>query len=84
MIFFQKILGEIYLVDTFMLRNLDMLEGLPVFNSRKLDVIRVFSEDHPKGKEVLCWIYYARVKAINMAGLTLISEYSSKNIPGES
>ncbi|KAG8316700.1 hypothetical protein J6590_044488 [Homalodisca vitripennis] len=76
----HKILGEIYLVDTFMLRTLDLLEGSPVFNVRKMDIVRLFLEDNPKGKEMMCWIYFARVDTENLSGLTFISEYSSKNI----
>ncbi|XP_054282184.1 putative gamma-glutamylcyclotransferase CG2811 [Macrosteles quadrilineatus] len=77
----HKILGEIYLVDTFMMKNLDMLEGVPVFNARKVDSIRIFTEDYPKGKEMLCWMYYAKVKPITVPGLNYVSEYISKNIP---
>uniref|UniRef100_A0A1B6CKZ8 Gamma-glutamylcyclotransferase family protein n=1 Tax=Clastoptera arizonana TaxID=38151 RepID=A0A1B6CKZ8_9HEMI len=78
----HKILGEVYIIDRFMLRNLDVEHLFPISYARKMDVIKMYTEDSVE-EEVFCWMYYIRVANtdVNTLGYT-ISEFSSKNKEG--
>lgn len=75
----NHILGEVYIIDNFMLQNLDKLKGAPVYYHREIDVVRFIQSDSEGNDEVLCWIYFANADTPkNLKSIHMISNFRSR------